>query len=155
MISPELLLRYPFFGALGDPQLKAIAMLSQEGFCTKGDTVFEMGDAADKFYFLLQGDIDLHYFVDDAYVQNHRKAFYVGHVNPGEPFGISGLIEPYRYTATAIAASSGSILILEAIAVRALCEADTRLSAALMHQVAKAALSRLNETRVQLAAVQD
>lgn len=154
MISPELLLRYPFFSGLSDGQLKAVAMLSHEEYCTAGDTLFETGATASKLYFLLQGSIELHYFVTSPHTPNVRKDFYVGHVNPGEPFGISGLIEPYRYTATAVAVSSGRILNLEAVALRALCQADAALAAALMHQVARAALSRLNETRIQLASMQ-
>jgi CRP-like cAMP-binding protein len=154
MISPELLLRYPFFGSLSDAQLKAIAMLSQERYCTEGDAIFQAGESADQFYFLLQGGIHLHFSVSTSQTPDAIKNYYVGHINPGEPFGISGLIEPYRYTASAIAASSGHFLIIETIALRALCEADAKLSAVLMHQVAKAAFSRLNETRVQLAATQ-
>jgi hypothetical protein len=53
-----------------------------------------------------------------------------------------------------MASAAGRVLTLEANALRALCQADKDLAAALMQRVAKAALSRLNETRVQLAATQ-
>ncbi len=41
MISPELLRRYPFFGFLGDAQLKAIAMIAEESTYEKDQPIFE------------------------------------------------------------------------------------------------------------------
>jgi CRP-like cAMP-binding protein len=152
MVSPELLRRYPFFGRLNDVHLKAIAMLADEVSCSEGQTLFEIDQPADALYLLIEGGIDLHYVIIDRDDSKVRKDFFVGEVNPGEPFGISALIEPYRYTTAAVTTSPSRVLKIEANGLRALCEVDAGIAHILMGHVAKAALSRLQDTRTQLIA---
>ena len=152
MISPELLRRYPFFRALDDAQLKAIAMLAEEVMVEADKHIFEADQAADHFYFLVTGSIDLFYITEDASAPDHKKSLYVGHLNPEEPFGISALIEPNRYSATAITNSPCRIVKIEASGLRDLCKADVPGALTLMSHIAQIAMSRLSETRVQLAA---
>jgi CRP-like cAMP-binding protein len=152
MISPELLRRHPFFGGLNDAHLKAVAMLANEISCSTGETLFEIGQPADMLYLLVEGGVDLHYVVIDRTDPKLRKDFFVGEVNPGEAFGISALIEPYRYTTTVRVTSPARVLKIDAGGLRALCEADAGVGHILMRHVAKAALSRLQDTRTQLIA---
>lgn len=152
MISPELLRRYPFFSNLTDTCLKAVAMLADEVSYSDGEVIFETDQPAETFYFLIEGGVDLHYVVVDRDSPELRKDFFVGHVNPGEPFGISALIEPYCYTATAFANSPCRILKIGGIGLRTMCGADASMASILMRNLAKVAMSRLHETRVQLAA---
>lgn len=152
MISPELLRRYPFFSHLNGEQLKAIAMLSNEVSYAAGDILFETDQAAHAFFFLIEGGIDLHYVVIDHDNPSVRKDFYMGHINPGEPFGISALINPYRYTATALANGPCRVIEIGASALRSLCESDIAVAAILMRHAAEAAMARLHDTRIQLIA---
>lgn len=152
MVSPERLRRYPFFGPFGSDQLNALAMLTDEIDFETGDIVFHAGQPANALYFLMEGSVDLHYVAVDEINPELRKDFFVSEINPGEPFGISALIEPYRYTATVSVSQPSRVLKLDAAGLRALCEIDSKIAAILMRQVAKAAMSRLNDTRVQLAA---
>lgn len=154
MISPELLRRYPFFSHLSADSLSAVAMLAEEVSCGDSVLMFESDQAAEKLFFLVEGGIDLHYVVRDKDNPMPRKDFFVGHVNPGEPFGISALIEPYRYTASAFTNGKSRILKIDGLGLRALCREDVALSSALMRNIAKVALLRLHETRIQLAAAQ-
>lgn len=151
MISPELLRRYPFFGSLNDAQLKEIAMLAEEVNYKANQCIFEAGQAADHFYFLMAGSIDLFFIAEKASAPDHPRSFYVGHLNPEEPFGISALIEPYRYTATATTNGPCRILTIKAEGLRALCETDNHVALTLMRHIVKIAMSRLHDTRVQLA----
>ncbi len=152
MISPELLRRYPFFGLLANDHLNAFAMLAEEVTFETDETVFESGQQADALYFLIEGCVDLHYIVADEINTELRKDFFISEINPGEPFGISALIEPYRYTGTVRATCASRVLRFDAKGLRALCAVDLKIDAALMHQIAAAAMSRLQDTRVQLAA---
>ncbi len=152
MISPELLRRYPFFGLFGPDHLNAIAMLGEDVTFQTGDIVFETGQPADALYFLIEGCVDLHYIVVDEINTELRKDFFISEINPGEPFGISALIEPYLYTGSVRATCACRVLKFDAAGLRALCEVDPKIAAALMRQTAKAAMSRLHDTRVQLAA---
>lgn len=150
MISPELLRRYPFFGPLTDAQLKAIAMIADEVTIEEGVTLFKEKEPAEAMYILKEGSIDLFYIVEDD--PEFRKEFPVGEINPGEPFGISAIIDPYILTSTARAAVSSQLVKITASPLRALCEVDNELALIFLRQVAKAALERLEATRVQLAA---
>ncbi|NWG15050.1 MAG: Crp/Fnr family transcriptional regulator [Chloroflexi bacterium] len=152
MISPELLRRYPFFGHLSDAHLKAVAMLADEQMVQTGETLFEIERPADCFYFLIEGSVDLHYVVADRDHPDLRKDFFVGQVNPGEPFGISAFVEPYVYTATALANSPCRVLKIAADGLRKLCETDSDLALVFTRHIARVAMSRLHETRIQLAA---
>jgi CRP/FNR family cyclic AMP-dependent transcriptional regulator len=148
MISPELLRRYPFFSSLNDAQQREIATAAEEVVCERGATLFEEGQPVQSLHFLLEGSVDLYYAAGDG----PHDRFLVCEIGPGEPFGISALIEPYTLTATARAAAPSRILKIDAARLRALCEADCRMGHALMRRVAQVAMERLHYTRLQLAA---
>lgn len=152
MISPELLRRYPFFSHLSSAHLKAIAMLADEAAYETGHTLFEIGQPAETLCFLMEGGVDLHYLVTDVNDPRLHRDFFVGQVNPGEPVGISALIAPYCFTATAITNAPSRVLEIEAVGLRQLCDADAEVAAVLMRHIAQVAMSRLHETRIQLVA---
>lgn len=148
MISLELLRRYPFFAGLDEGELKAIAMIADKVEMSTGTILFEEGHVADAFYLLLEGSVELSFNSPlDPNVQIH-----VDDVNPGEPFAISALIPPHLLTHTARVSSACSTIRLDAAALRALCDADSKVGHTLMRQVAIAAMERLHYTRVQLVA---
>jgi CRP-like cAMP-binding protein len=152
MISPELLRRYPFFGLLEDDQLKKIAMISEEESYDKGYTLFHEGKPADALYMLIGGSVDLIYLVEEEYHPELKKEFFVGEINPGEPFGISAIIEPYILTSTARTSEPARLIHIDGVALRRLIDEDQKLSCVLMRQAARVAIERLNFTRVLLAA---
>ncbi|MBI5828854.1 MAG: cyclic nucleotide-binding domain-containing protein [Chloroflexi bacterium] len=153
MISPEILRRYPFFSFLTDAQRKALAMIAEEAACEGGAVIFEEGDPASDLYLLLDGSVDLYFTPRVTSGHPAPGEILVGEINPGEPFGISALIEPHIFSAAARTAKPGRILKVNGPALCALCEVDCALGYALMRQLAKAALERLHFTRIQLAAV--
>jgi len=152
MVSPERLRRFPFFSGFGVEHLNAVAMLADEVTFDGGETIFKAVQPANALYFLIEGCVELHYIVVDEINSKLHKDFFVSEVNPGEPFGISALIEPYRFTGTVRTACASRVLRFDAAGLRALCAVDPRIEAVLMRQIAAAAMSRLNDTRVQLAA---
>lgn len=152
MISPELLRRFPFFGNLENSQLIAISIISEEETYKSGEEIFREGSPAETLYLLEDGGIDLYFTVIDSFHPELRKEFSVGEINPGEPFGISALIEPYILTATARVSSPSKVIRINASGLRATMDTDPALSCALMRKMAKAAIDRLNDTRIQLAA---
>ena len=152
MISPELLRRFPFFGFLDDTQLKAVAMLSETLEVEQGATVFETDQPAQALYVMVTGSIDLNYKVIDREDPRIVKEFFISELNPGDIFGLSALLEPYCHTMTAKVLAPSQIIRIEASGLRALSELDARLAAGLMKATAHAAMERLHDTRVQLAA---
>jgi CRP-like cAMP-binding protein len=152
MISPELLRRYPFFAFLDEAQLQAVAMLSEESEVEDGAPVFESGKPAEALCLLIEGSLDLYYVVADREDPGLKKEFFLHEFSAGDIFGISALIEPYIYTASVRATAASRVVKMNGAGLRALSELDAKVSAGLMKAAAKAAMERLNDTRVQLAA---
>ena len=117
-----------------------------------GEEIFQESNPAESLYLLEEGSIDLYFTVIDNFHPELRKEFSIGEINPGEPFGISALIEPYALTATARVSSPSRVIRINAVSLRATMDTDQSLAYALMQKIAKAAIDRLNDTRIQLAA---
>jgi CRP-like cAMP-binding protein len=152
MIPVELLYRFPFFSFMNEKQLKAVAMIAKEVQLEPDDVLFEANTPAGALYFLVTGNMPYYILVTSEHIPDYRKEYFVGYINPEEIFGISALIEPYYYTTTMRADKPCRVIKIDASALRALCEVDSQLYAGLLKAVAKAAMDRLNMTRVQLAA---
>jgi len=152
MISPELLRRYAFFGQFSEPDLYAIAMISDEVAADAGTVLFQERQPADALYLLVEGSIDLYYKSEEEYHPKASKEFLVGEINPGEIFSISSMLEPYVLNASARAAKPSRIVKIDAAALRQLSDENHIMGCIIMHQIAKALMERLAYTRVQLAA---
>ena len=149
MVSPELLRRYPFFASLDEHQLEAIAMIAQEKTYPKGALLVKENAAATLLALLIEGDIDLIYSGGGEGAISNAL---VGSIAPGEPYGVSSLIEPYRYTATARATMPVKVIEMDGLALRDLVEKDCKMGCVVMRNVAIAVLERLRYTQVELAA---
>jgi CRP-like cAMP-binding protein len=152
MISPELLRRYPFFGVLDDTPLKAVAMVADEFFFEKGDTLYEIDRPAEYLYVLIEGSVEHYFIVLDSIDARVRKEFYLSDINPGEVFALSAMVEPYRHTTTARCTSEGRVIRINTTSLRTLAKLDPKFGASLMTQVARSLYEKLESARVQLAA---
>lgn len=150
MVSPELLRRYPFFSALREEQIRDVALISEEATAAKGDILFATDTPAAALFLLIEGQVELWYVVIDHHEQDLRTEFYLNDVNPGELLGLSALVAPHTYTAEARVFGPARLVKVDAAKLRALCELDPKLEAALLHQLAKALMERLVFTRAQL-----
>jgi len=151
MTSPELLRRYPFFGLLSAKQLQSLAKIAQEVYFETGELIFEENEPADDLYFLEEGSIDLFYNIFDNHGAPLNKEIPVCSINPGEPFSISALIEPYILTASAYSSKPSRVIRFDALALRQLFEQDCQVELILMRRIVQAAMERLHATRLQLA----
>jgi len=152
MISPELLRRYTWFGSLNDEALKSLAMLADRRSIPPGQTIFSAGDSAAALYLIISGTVDLYDVMANGHWPNGHPEAFLSEVGPGEVFGISAFIEPYRYTLTARSATEVDMVSLEAAGIRALLLTDASLAQNLLRQMTKTLAGRLYDTRVLLAA---
>jgi CRP-like cAMP-binding protein len=152
MISPELLKRYPLFGSLSDEQLQSLASIAEEQSWEVGETIFEIGSPAENLYLLMEGSIDLFYRVEDEQNPDETKHFGVGEINPGEPFAISALFEPYELTASAVASRPSKGIQMDAQRLLQLGSYDLELGMILQRELIKAIFERLTYARNQLVA---
>lgn len=152
MISPEILRRRAISAKLSDAQLNAIAMVAEEITCEAGTVLLQEGKEADWLYLLISGGVDIDFKSVDAHYPNGVKIFHVGEVNPGDLFGYSSMVDPYKYLASATASQPSKIIRFDARALRALGDLDCGLGYAVMQQIAKTAVERLVFTWVELVA---
>lgn len=141
MISPVLLQRYPFFASLSDEQLKAIAKISEEKSFPKDSIMFKANTPANRLILLLEGAVVLFYTGGgEGPVVNYS----VCSIAPGAIFGVSSLIKPYQYTASARATMPVKVVDIDGAALRIMAENDPILDHVLMSNVAAAVLARLH-----------
>jgi CRP/FNR family cyclic AMP-dependent transcriptional regulator len=154
MVTTELLKKYEFFAGLTEKHLKALSMIADEKTYHSGEVIIEECSSSDKLYLLIEGNVDLSYLaIDELHsYTTPPKEFYAGSINPGEAFGISALIEPYSYNATAKASEQSRVLIIDALELRKLLEQDLQFAYNLSRQTVKVLMERLIDLRVQLAA---
>jgi CRP-like cAMP-binding protein len=174
MVSSDLLRRYLFFTDLTEDQLKTIAGLAEEAHCQQGEALFREGHPADTLYLLMEGGVALYYtLTEDGTSARTADAMHllmeegmevpmlegeadlfkehlVGEVHPSEIVGISALIAPYRFTATARATCPSRLLKMDAQALHRLCAEDPQLGYGLISAAAQTAKERLHFTRQQL-----
>lgn len=147
MLSIKQLHAEPFFADLDATQLNIIAHLTTEKHFEPNVTLFQEGDAADKLYLPLQGNVDLYFNIKGQ----PKQRVLAGELNAGIPVGISALIEPHHYQMTARTATRCVMLELDGALLRALFELDPAMGYVFMREIAKASLTRLQLARVQLA----
>jgi len=151
MISPEKLRRYPFFSFLPANGYEKVAAIAEQVEWAPEEVIFGIGDDAQWLFFLEEGYIDLHYSVVDKINNTLRKDFYIGEINPGEPFGHSSMLGARIYTATAISTKPSTGIRIEAKKLLELADEDPAVGLQLMQQVALAIFERLDHIRVQWA----
>jgi CRP-like cAMP-binding protein len=149
MVSSELLRRYPFFASLDEKQLEAIAEITQEKSYPKGTLLVKENTTATCLALLIDGDIDL---IFSGGGEGAISNALVGSIAPGEVYGVSSLIEPYRYTSSARATMPVKVIEVDGLALRVMVEKDAKLGYIMMRNVAIAVLERLRYTQVELAA---
>lgn len=152
MVSSNYLREYNFFDFMGEKDLEAVAAIAEEKVYQPGEVIVETGHSADTFYFLVDGNVAYYHVVTTEHDPYYKKEYHINDINVGEIFGISALIEPYKYTATLRADEPSRVIEIEASSLRSMCEADLTMCYGLMQAVAKAAIERLQATRIQLIA---
>ena len=145
MISPEVLRAYPYFAGANEESLRQLAMATEELTFQEGQVLFREGQAAERLYILIRGEVDIQYELNTG---EHRT---VDTVIAGDVLVWSALVRPYRTTALAIARRTSEVIAVDSRKLRELCESDRDLGFSLMTEIAQATSHRLEGARVQLA----
>ena len=158
MISPEVLRRYPHFAGVEDACLGEVAKISEVREFNDGETIFdesgaflatariyERGEQATHLMILTEGKVDI------ALTLGTGEKAVVGTLVEGDLMALSALIPPYHLSATGVAKEDGKLIKIEAEPLRQLCDENPGLGYRLMQGVAKGIMTRLQDTRVELA----
>jgi CRP-like cAMP-binding protein len=120
MISKRILKWYPLFSGLSDYMLEEISLISTEIQLEEGEWLFCEEAEADKFYFVVDGEISLTtqiYLNDEV---RHLEA--TEPVCAGEILGWSALIKPHRYTLGGKARTKSKLIQIDGAPFRELLD---------------------------------
>lgn len=140
----QLLAEHPFLADLPAGDLDLIAGCGRNVHFRAGQSIFEEGGAADEFYVVRRGRVQL------SVHSPQRGEIAIATIADGDMLGWSWLFPPYRWEFDARALTETSAVALDGACLRGKCEADTALGYRLMKKFTQVAQQRLQQTRLQL-----
>lgn len=126
------------FGGLSDRHLNTVFRLLEKTHYTKGQFIFEKGDAPSHIYIVWKGQVELMLDIGGSYLA--EKVFTVG-----ECFGETAVIGIQPHTASALAIEDTELIILSSEAFFSIWETDKELFGILVLNIAREACRRLNK----------
>jgi CRP-like cAMP-binding protein len=135
---------HPFLMGIDKKFLAILADCARNVTFSPGDYIFREGDEAHYFYLLRQGRVSLEIDVPD------HRAILVQTLDDGEIVGASWLVPPYRWAWDARAIDTTRVVALDAVCLRAKCDADHDFGYELMKRFTPAVGRRLQAARLQL-----
>ncbi len=140
----DLLTKSAVFQGMDPDQLAFVAGCGWRVHITAGDTVFKLGEPADRFFVLESGRVALE--VRGA----HARALRVTTVGAGEVLGWSWLFPPYTWQFDARAVDEVQAVAFDGACLRAKLEDDPTFGYDLMKRFGAVVLERLHAARLQL-----
>lgn len=146
MEAKRILKECPVFQSLSDAELDKILNLSDSLELEAGSTIFAEGSKADKLYVVDSGKIAIQTQLRLSQPQ-YSKRITVDVVTRSEMFGWSAVVEPYKYTMTAICLEPSRVMAIDGLKLRTLLRDDPRIGYEVLSRLIKVVASRLDETR--------
>jgi CRP/FNR family cyclic AMP-dependent transcriptional regulator len=140
----QFLREHPVFHRLSDSYLHQLADHMEAVTVDAGQTLFHEGDAADHFYIVMEGTMDLYARLEDDEEQ------WIQLIDVGEVIGWSWLVPPYRWAFSARSREGAMLMRFDAAAVRDMCDRDPAFGYGTMKQICALMLDRLHTVRNQM-----
>jgi CRP-like cAMP-binding protein len=139
------LLNATWFGANLPPDAQVrLAALAHRYQAPAGTTLLTEGQLANELGIVISGRVSLRTLVPE------QGWITILTVEPGDIFGQSALVPPYRSTSTVVALQPVDVVSLDGPGLRAALKSDDHLAAVLYPRVLMAMARRLNATRLQM-----
>lgn len=140
----ELLARSPIFAGLEPEQLAFLAGCGRNAVYEPGEALFRAGDPAREFHLVRRGHVALSTHIAG------RGDVTIDTADVGELVGWAWLFEPYVWDLDARAVEGVGVVSFDAECMRGKVAGDDALGLALMSRFARATITHLQETRLQL-----
>lgn len=140
----DLLADQPFFAGLPPSDLEVLAGCGENVHFRSGETIFREGEPAERFYVVRSGRVGLEIH------KVGRPAHLVTTLAAGDVLGASWLFPPYQWQFEALALDDTSAVALDAVCLRAKCDADPALGYRLVKRFAGLLVKRLQAARFRL-----
>jgi CRP-like cAMP-binding protein len=159
MVSPELLLRYPFFAGLSHDEVAILAKRADDTRVEAGHRFFRDGEPLTSFFLVVEGQVGIVVELPDK-EQTHRVSgqltgelatadVTVATLGPGDVFGWSALISPTEATAGAKALKDARIVEIDCTDFDDLFREDWHFGYMMTRKVANVIRGRLKATRIE------
>ena len=146
-ISMEIFTQGQIMSGLTDQHKSRITGLGHPESYKTGDVICTAGTESSKFYFVEEGEVVVE-------IEYGKGMFIpISIVAPGQVFGWSALIPPYRHTANCVALSKARIIAVERNALLALIRNEPALGVIFMQNLAGVIASRLTNLELELLQV--
>lgn len=139
-----LLGRHPWLSGASAQQVAQIGRHAHEVRQPNGHVFFAEGEQADRFWLIWEGQVALTLDVLG------RGTVLIETLGAGDCLGWSWLFPPYRWRFGAIAVHDTRAVEIDGPSIRALCDSDPQLCAAIHRRVSAIAVDRLQATRLRL-----
>ncbi len=144
IIAPEAWQSHPFVRGMSTDSFVTLAACAMPMSFEAGQLIFREGEIANRFYLLLDGQVQLEADVTD------RPGVPVDKISAGDVLGWSWLFPPYTWNFTASAVTPVKAIFFYGTWLRERCEANPALGYELMKRTAALVIRRLQATRQQL-----
>jgi CRP/FNR family transcriptional regulator, cyclic AMP receptor protein len=137
----NLIAQQQFFKGLNAQQLQLLTDSALEMQFKPGQTIFEEGSSANRFYLILEGKVALESELADHGVVPIQT------LGPGDDLGWSWLFPPYALHLSARALEPTKTIFFYGARLREQCEQDHELGYQLMQRIAEVMIQRLHATQ--------
>ena len=144
MASLEQLRNCHHLADLSEATLQELAGLGQDSSSSLNDTLFTDMDPAENLYLVLAGKVNLCCELGTGEMRTMDT------VTDGELFAWSALVEPYRYTSTAVAAQDTQLVLFDAAKLRQCCRDNPQFGNEMLRKVVALLSERLEAVRGRL-----
>lgn len=140
----EALAESSFLNGLGGSERRQLAELARPLEVEPGTVLLREGSETAELGIVRSGRVALRLSVP------MRGVHTILTVEPGDVFGWSAVVPPYRSTSTAVATEPTTGVVFPARALREALDSDEELAAALYPRILRSVARRLEATRLQL-----
>ncbi len=138
------------FSGLSDAQLEKMAALAAQKQYEAGSTIFHEGDSAEELFVLQEGRVALQMTAPTGERQNGRRMT-VDVIGTDDVIGWSAVVDPHKYTLTAVCLQTVNALSINGYKLRWLLKDDPQIGYQVLQELIKVVASRLDDTRRVLA----
>ena len=146
MTAKQVLKDCVLFLGLSDNELERVANLSVEKQYEAGTTIFSAADSAEELFVVQEGRIAVQMTLPETGDLASRRIT-VDVVTKNEIAGWSAILEPYKYTFTAVCMQHTVVLSISGIKLRSLLRDNPKIGYEVMEGLAKVMAAGLNDTR--------
>jgi CRP-like cAMP-binding protein len=146
MVPKERIASLNIFKGLSQKEIEEVARLCEEVVLRDGDRVLSEGERAEYFFLLEHGSVDLRF---ELPYRETSKEMTVTSIKPGECFGWSAIVSPYKATLSCYSSGNSKAIRIRGDEILGLCERNNHIGFVFMQNLATVIGDRLIKQRAQ------